>query len=312
LVPSGFEFARSRSNGQILAEVLAQKGPLALDLCLRYATELATALREMHEEGRSHGSVDPSNVILKSSGAALLPTERRGYTDPLADLIGFGSVLYAMLTGKKPSGDEFRLVPAKPAALKGPASVRAAATRLAERCLTAERETAPDLQKVLTEVRLLNVMSKQSSSEPQSIHITQAPPPPPPLEYAPPQPLAVFAGKAAPIINPPTVTPAPTPVAPAPPPAGDSPMLSDSPMLKDPMKPGEHSPQTRRAKGSHSRPVLKDVMCPKCKGYHVRLSRPRTGFERFLNLLGMGVHRCHRCFYRYIPFFGRKIVQKAK
>jgi hypothetical protein len=53
-------------------------------------------------------------------------------------------------------------------------------------------------------------------------------------------------------------------------------------------------------------------MCPKCKGFHVRLSRPRTGFERFLNLLGLGIHRCHRCFYRYIPFFGRKIVRKSR
>ncbi len=56
--------------------------------------------------------------------------------------------------------------------------------------------------------------------------------------------------------------------------------------------------------------VLKDIACPKCEGHHVRLSRPHTPFERFLNLLGMGVHRRHRCFYRYIPFFGRKIVRK--
>jgi hypothetical protein len=53
-------------------------------------------------------------------------------------------------------------------------------------------------------------------------------------------------------------------------------------------------------------------MCPKCKGYHVRLSRPRTRFERALNLFGVGIHRCHRCFYRYIPLLGRKIVHKPK
>ncbi len=62
----------------------------------------------------------------------------------------------------------------------------------------------------------------------------------------------------------------------------------------------------------HSRPILPDVMCPKCKGFEVRLSRPRTRFERFLNLLGIGVHRCHRCYYRYVPLLGRKIVRKAK
>ena len=119
----------------------------------------------MHQEGRAHGSVDPEHILLRHSGAILLPIERRGYPDPLDDLIGFGAVLYVMLTGKEPSGDEMRLMPAKPAVLKGPASVRASATRLAERCLSAERETAPDLQKVLTEVRLLHVMAKQMGSE---------------------------------------------------------------------------------------------------------------------------------------------------
>src|SRR5206468_3047392 len=116
------------------------------------------------------------------------------------DLTGFGTVLYAMLTGKKPSGEEFRLVPAKPAVLSGPAAVRASAIRLAERCLTAERETAPDLQKILTEVRLLNVMAKQFQAEHHGIHV---PLPPPPVNFPPPQALEVYAGKAPPIINPP-------------------------------------------------------------------------------------------------------------
>ena len=251
----------------------------------------------MHLDGRAHGSVDPAHAVVRSSGIVLLTAERRGYTDPLGDLTGFGLVLYAMLTGKKPSGDELRLVPAKPAVMKGPAAVRASAMRLAERCLTAERETAPDMQKVLTEIRLLHVMAKQFSSEPVALQIL-APVPPP---YPPPQPLEVYAGKAAPIINPPSTLP---------PAAGDA--GEEKPELEAPARPGINSPQTLRARGSHSRPVLKDVMCPKCRGFHVRLSRPRTKFERILSLLGIGVHRCHRCFYRYIPFFGRKIVRRIK
>ena len=303
-MPIAFDSARSRHGGQNLSEVLA-RGPLPLETALRHATEIAAALREMHQDGRAHGSVEPSNVFLKASGAILLTPERRGYPDPLDDLAGFGIILYAMLTGRAPKGEEFRLVPAKPPAVKGPAAVRAAATRLAERCLTAEREIAPDMQKILTEVRLLHVMSKQFTPDAPTLHAV--PPPPPAPSFPPTQPLAVFAGKAQPIINPPAAAPpspaesVPLDAAAAPAPAADSTVV----------KPGENSPPTVRARGSHSRPVLKDVMCPKCKGYHVRLSRPRTRFERFLNLLGIGVHRCHRCFYRYIPVLGRKIVRKS-
>jgi hypothetical protein len=310
-VSSAFEKARARFAGQRLDEHLEQHGPLALDLCLRHATGIATALRELHDDGRTHGSVDPRHVLLRASGATLLGSERRGYPDALQDLTGFGAVLYAMLTGKKPSGDEFRVVPAKPSILKGPASVRAAATRLAERCLTADRDSAPDFQKILTEVRLLSVMAKQIAADPAGVHL---PPPPPVKTFPAPLPLEVYAGKAAPVIQPPTAEPPnAAPGAPLPPPDGATPAAPKSPEAPESADgtPGDDSPPTRRAKGSHSRPVLADVACPKCKGYHVRLSRPRTRFERFLSLLGLGVHRCHRCFYRYIPLLGRKIVRKS-
>lgn len=294
MAPFAFESFR-RAAGQTLEGVLKQSGPLPLDACLRHATDLAAAIREMHLDGRAHGGIDPAHVIIRNGGASLAHPERRGLPDPLLDLIGFGAVLYAMLTGKAPEGAEFRLVPAKPVTVRGPAAIRASATRLAERCFMAERETAPDFQKILTEVRLLGVMAKQYSSEQIGLHL---PPPPPPIPFPPPQPLEVYAGKAQPVIAPPV-------------PGKNFSAPPESP-LKDSNKPGENAPQTLRAKASHSRPVLLDVMCPKCKGYHVRLSRPRTRFERFLNLLGLGVHRCHRCFYRYIPFFGRKIVRKTR
>jgi hypothetical protein len=293
LVPFAIQPVRTRPNGQVLGEILAQHGPLPLRDCLRYATEIVSILRELHDDGCVHGTVNPATIAIEASGATLLPTEQCGYADPLADLIGFGAVLYAMLTGRKPAGDELRLVPCKPAGLNGAAAVRASAMRLAERCLTAERETAPDLQKILTEVRLLRVMSKQAPAEQPGLFLQ----PPPGLSYAPPQPLAAFSGSAAPVM--------------APPAAHTQWALVAAPTA-DPAQPGEHSLQTRRAKRSHSRPVLQDVACPKCKGFHVRLSRPRTTFERIINLFGMGIYRCHHCFYRYVPFFGRKFIQKSQ
>ena len=98
-MPIAFESGRSRPGGQNLTEVL-ERGPLPLETALRYATEIALALREMHKDGRAHGSVEPRHVIVRSSGASLAAAERRGYPDPLDDLVGFGNVFYAMLTGR--------------------------------------------------------------------------------------------------------------------------------------------------------------------------------------------------------------------
>ena len=329
-MPLAFESVRGRPSGQKLSEIL-ERGPLALEPALRCATDIASALREMHQDGRTHGAVNPDHIVIRTSGAMLLTPERRAYTDPLEDLSGFGNALYAMLTGRSAVSEEMRLVPAKPAILKGPPAVRAATMRVAERCLTAERDTAPDFQKILTEVRLLHVMAKQFSPETAGLHAAQHPQFAPML--TPMQPLDVFAGKAPPVINPPFVRPAAdvlappvpkppalAPPAPAPPPAKPPEQPDPIPAMPEapakaaetvPARPGIDSPATRRARGSHSRPILSHVVCPKCKGYQVRLSRPRTRFERFVNLLGIGVYRCHRCFYRYIPLLGRKIVRKS-
>jgi hypothetical protein len=318
-VPLAFESTRGRQGGERLAQIL-ERGPLSLEPALRHATDIASALRELHQDGRAHGSVDPSHIIIRSSEASLLTADRRGYPDPLDDLSGFGGTLYAMLTGRTAAGEEMRLVASKPAVLNGPSAVRAAAMRLAERCLTAERETAPDFQKILTEVRLLHVMAKQFSPETAGIQIAPPPPPPPPpspVLMSPPQPLEVFAGTAPPVINPPAVRPTtPFPAPPqAPEPAGAEATVEIDPPAVTPSEPAAQPPagSTARPSGrTHSRPILKDVVCPKCKDSHVRLSRPRTRFERFLNLLGIGVHRCHRCYYRYIPLLGRKIVRKSQ
>ena len=234
-------------------------------------------MREMHQEGRSHGSVDPAHVMLRPGGAILLPFDPRGYPDPLADLVGFGVVLYAMLTGKQPSGDELRLVPAKPAHLKGASALRAAATRLAERCPTAgtrdRARPAKDPDRGPPAQRDGEAVGRRTAA-------IRIPAPPPPVTFPPPQPLAVYAGKAAPIINPPTAGPPPPPVV-------DS-VVEPLDPARRPLAPNETRQRIALPTGPAGHPL------PKCKEFHVRLSRPRTRFERFLNLLGMGVHRCHR------------------
>jgi hypothetical protein len=53
--------------GQRLAE-----GPLPIPEALRYATLLAEALRQIHDEGRTFGALTPSNIAINSSGLELI------------------------------------------------------------------------------------------------------------------------------------------------------------------------------------------------------------------------------------------------
>src|SRR5262245_24549943 len=58
-------------EGETLAERLA-KGPLALDVALRYAIEIADALDKAHGLGVTHRDLKPGNVMLTKSGTKLL------------------------------------------------------------------------------------------------------------------------------------------------------------------------------------------------------------------------------------------------
>src|SRR5512134_1293528 len=58
-------------EGETLADRLA-KGPLPLDLTLRYGTEIADALDKAHRQGIVHRDLKPGNVMITKSGVKLL------------------------------------------------------------------------------------------------------------------------------------------------------------------------------------------------------------------------------------------------
>ena len=111
-------------NGtKTLAQRLSE-GRLPLAEALRYAIQLAGCLRELHESGKAHGAVTPSNVALAAGGVELLPgREGRAraitpYTAPevvqgcaadmRSDIFGFGAILFEMFTGRRAFDGESR------------------------------------------------------------------------------------------------------------------------------------------------------------------------------------------------------------
>ena len=58
-------------EGDTLAERLS-KGPLPLDLALRYAAQIADALDKAHRQGVLHRDLKPGNIMITKSGAKLL------------------------------------------------------------------------------------------------------------------------------------------------------------------------------------------------------------------------------------------------
>jgi DNA-directed RNA polymerase subunit M/transcription elongation factor TFIIS len=276
-------------------------------LALRCATDVAAALRELHEVGHAHGEVSPASVVLRASGAGLLPPNglpRK--VDLNADVAAFGAVLYEMLTGGKPPRGGPVAAPEEHAPHAGVPGLRAAATRLAAKCLAAPPEQAPTIQMVVTEVRLLNVLAWQSGGEsPVPPHSAGAPETRRKANH-----LAEWGAATEPIEKPEHATPSESFRGGEPTKEFVTAMMSKQPASSPaPHEPGAKLPQEEQGGDPDKDAETEDrapspvERCPKCGSNQVHESHPRTKLERFVTNFGIPICRCHRCYHRYFVVF---------
>ena len=245
-----------------------------MDYALRCATDIASSLRDLHEEGRLHGSVNADSVVVTETGARLLPPDGHArYAVEGADVAAFGALLYEMVTGAKPSPGATPPLPAM-ASRNTPKGLQIAATRLASKCLCSTSNSFNEMQKVLTEVRLLGLQSA----------IRRKPP-----AFQPLRAPAVWERRALA----PTVRRQP---------ASGPQRRGATSRLFTPLPP-EGFLAVKDV--DTAEPPASEINCPGCGVPYVHPSRPSTWFEMLLGAWGMPTLRCHRCLHRYIVIFGR-------
>jgi len=261
-----------------LSEAL-RGGPLPLGYALHCAQDIATSLRELHEGGRIHGSVNTGAVLLNSEGAELLaPKNRQARAEPAVDISAFGAVFYEMVTGVRPSPVRAPAAPLVPSRSSEEA-LYAAVVRLAHRCIGSISNSPTEMQNVLSEILMLSMQTKLAGMEDS---ILTAP--------ARQESVQDFApsGRPASPISPKSSSGEPAVSASI---AARRFLAGDDPGFADPGPSG--------------------IRCPKCGGPYVYHSRPRSWFESICVAWKTPPLRCHRCLHRYLTIFGKFHIEKG-
>ena len=148
------------------------EGRLPLGDALRVALEVGESLRRIHDSGRCHGAVTPSQILLTDGGAVLqtainpaaattpysAPETREGRpADARSDIFSFGAVLYEMLTGR--TFDDGTTADGAAAGLSG----SPAADRVLALCLSANPDSRTQrMQTLLMELKLFGVTARRA------------------------------------------------------------------------------------------------------------------------------------------------------
>ena len=172
---------RMSQNAQTLTARLAS-GSMPLSDALRYALQIADALRHAHEQGYCHGAITPDAIMLTPDGAELIPAlpgavealtpytapERlkgRG-PDARTDIYALGAILYEMFTGKRAfdAPDEEALAEAIENSLPAPIG-DTALDRLVLNCLVKEPSGRwQRVQQVHMEIKIFTFSAKRAQA----------------------------------------------------------------------------------------------------------------------------------------------------
>jgi hypothetical protein len=168
------------NDKKTLAQRLSE-GRLPVAEALRYAMQLADCLRKLHDTGKVHGAVTPSNLVLAAGGVELLPgAEGWGkaitpYTAPevvqgrpadaSSDVFGFGAILFEMMTGRRAFDGESRVaLAANLTETPAPSSGSPIVDRLVGPCLNKNPDArSPRMRKVMLELKVLMVAVRRAA-----------------------------------------------------------------------------------------------------------------------------------------------------
>jgi hypothetical protein len=163
------------TDTKTLAQRLDQ-GRLPPAEALRCAIQLAGSLRELHDRGKTHGAVTPSNVALSAGSVELLQGSSGSITpytapevvqgcaaDMRSDIFGFGAVLLEMFIGRRAfEGDSRAALMASLTKSPTPSTGVAALDRVVGSCLSKDPDArASHMRRILVELKLVGVPARR-------------------------------------------------------------------------------------------------------------------------------------------------------
>jgi hypothetical protein len=161
-----------RTTTETLADLMAA-APVNAPEALRQTLQLAQSLRGLHDSGRIHGAVCPSNISAAGPNWTLLPLDAAGpsggYTAPemlegrpadeRSDIFGLGSILYELLA-HRPAFEANAPIGPEP-----PSCGSAAVDRLLANCLAKDPSARYQrMQKLILELKVLTVGVNRANS----------------------------------------------------------------------------------------------------------------------------------------------------